>query len=94
MAKNTSTTPTKAEVKQSAFMKKLKPSKELAAIVGDEPLPRSEVVKRLWEYIKKNNLQDASNKRIINADAKLEKVLRTKSCDMFQMTKLVSANLS
>ena len=76
-------------------MKPLKVSDELAAVVGSGPMPRSEVVKKLWVYIKKNNLQDAKNKRNINADENLKKVFGGKATvDMFEMTKLVSKHLS
>ena len=79
----------------SAFMKPLKVSDDLAAVVGAGPMPRSEVVKNIWIYIKKNNLQDPQNKRNINADAALLKVFGgKKTVDMFEMTKLVSAHLS
>lgn len=79
----------------AAFMKPLSVSPELAAVVGNGPMPRSEVVKKLWEYIKKNNLQDVQNKRNINADDKLQKVFGGKATvNMFEMTKLVSAHLS
>lgn len=79
----------------SAFMKPLNVSPELAAIVGNGPMPRSEVVKKLWEYIKGNNLQDQKNKRNINADANLKKVFDGKAVvNMFEMTKLVSKHLS
>lgn len=78
-----------------AFMKALQPSAELGAVVGDKPLPRTEVVKKLWAYIKKNGLQDQKNKRQINADDKLKKVFGGKSSvSMFDMTKLVSKHLS
>ncbi|MFN9086607.1 MAG: SWIB/MDM2 domain-containing protein [Gemmatimonadaceae bacterium] len=78
----------------AAFMKPLTPSAELAAIVGDKGLPRTEVVKKLWAYIKKNGLQDQKNKRQINADDKLKAVFGgKKSVSMFDMTKLVSAHL-
>ncbi len=78
----------------AAFMKALKPSAELAAIVGDKPLPRTEVVKKLWIYIKKHGLQDAENKRNINADDKLKVVFGgKKTVSMFEMTSLVSAHL-
>ena len=70
-------------------------SAELAAVVGNGPMPRSEVVKKLWAYIKKNNLQDPKNKRNINADANLQAVFGGKKVvNMFEMTKLVSAHLS
>ncbi|MBA3917933.1 MAG: SWIB/MDM2 domain-containing protein [Gemmatimonadaceae bacterium] len=79
----------------AAFMKPLTPSADLAAIVGDKGLPRTEVVKKLWAYIKKNGLQDQKNKRQINADDKLKKVFGGKSSvSMFDMTKLVSKHLS
>lgn len=79
----------------SAFMKPLTVSAQLAAVVGKGPLPRSEVVKKLWEYIKKNNLQDSNNRRNINADANLKAVFGGKSVvNMFEMTKLVSKHLS
>ena len=79
----------------SAFMKPLAVSAELQAVVGKGPLPRSEVVKKLWVYIKENKLQDEKNKRNINADAPLKKVFGGKAMvNMFEMTKLVSAHLS
>ena len=79
----------------AAFMKALQPSADLAAVVGDKPLPRTEVVKKLWAYIKKHGLQDQKNKRQINADDKLKKVFGGKaSVSMFDMTKLVSKHLS
>ncbi len=79
----------------SAFMKPLKVSDELAAVVGAGPMPRSEVVKKLWVYIKKNELQDTKNKRNINADENLKKVFGGKATvNLFEMTKLVSKHLS
>jgi len=79
----------------AAFMKPLKVSEELALVVGKGPMPRSEVVKKLWIYIKKNNLQDPKAKRNINADANLKAVFKGKgTVDMFEMTKLVSKHLS
>ena len=79
----------------SAFMKPLAVSADLEAVVGKGPLPRSEVVKKLWAYIKKNNLQDPKAKRNIIADEKLKKVFGGKAVvDMFEMTKLVSKHLS
>ncbi|MDP2938523.1 MAG: SWIB/MDM2 domain-containing protein [Candidatus Omnitrophota bacterium] len=79
----------------AAFMKPLKVSEELAMVVGNGPMPRSEVVKKLWIYIKKNDLQDAKNRRNINANADLKKVFGGKATvDMFEMTKLVSKHLS
>ena len=79
----------------AAFMKPMNISPELAAVVGKGPMPRSEVVKALWAYIKKNGLQDATNKRNINADEALKKVFGGKAVvNMFEMTKLVSKHLS
>ena len=79
----------------SAFMKPLNVSADLAAVVGNGPMPRSEVVKKLWVYIKGHNLQDPQNKRNINADEKLKKVFGGKAVvNMFEMTKLVSKHLS
>lgn len=84
----------KAKKANSAFMKELTPSAQLAEVVGSKPLPRTEVVKKLWAYIKKNGLQDKKNKRNINADDKLKPVFGGKSqVSMFDMTKLVSKHL-
>ena len=78
----------------AAFMKPLKPSTELAAVVGSEPLARSEVVSKMWVYIKKNNLQDKKNRRMINADDKLKPIFGGKAqVSMFDMTKMVSKHL-
>ncbi len=78
----------------SAFMKPLTPSEELAVIVGAEPLPRTQVTKKLWEYIKKNQLQDPDNRRNINADQALLPIFDgKKQVSMFEMTKLVSKHL-
>lgn len=78
----------------AAFMKPLTPSASLAAVVGSKPLPRTQVVKKLWVYIKKHKLQDPKNKRNIKADAKLKKVFGGKgTVSMFEMTKLVSKHL-
>lgn len=79
----------------SAFMKPMTISADLAEVVGKGPMPRSEVVKKLWVYIKKANLQDPKNKRNINADTALTKVFGGKKVvNMFEMTKLVSKHLS
>jgi len=79
----------------SAFMKPMNISADLAAVVGKGPMPRSEVVKKLWVYIKANGLQDQKNKRNINADAALKKVFGGKgTVSMFEMTSLVSKHLS
>ena len=77
----------------AAFMKALTPSTTLAAVVGATPLPRTEVVKKLWAYIKKNNLQDAKNRRNINADDKLKPIFGKNQVSIFEMTKLVSKHL-
>jgi len=79
----------------SGFMKPMTLSDELATVVGKGPMPRSEVVKALWVYIKKHNLQDPSNKRNINADEALKKVFDGKgTVSMFEMAKLISKHLS
>ncbi len=78
----------------AAFMKPMTPSSVLAAVVGSIPLPRTEVTSKLWGYIKKNNLQDKINRRMINADEKLRDVFGgKKQVSMFEMTKLVSKHL-
>lgn len=78
-----------------AFMKPLKVSDDLAAVVGKGPMPRTEVVKKLWAYIKKNDLQNPKNRREILADDKLKKVFGGKAkVNMFEMTKLISKHLS
>lgn len=85
---------TKKKASTSTFMQPLQVSEELAAIVGKGPMPRTEVTKKLWAYIKKNECQDPKNKRNINPDEKLAKVLGKKAINMFEMTKLVSKHLS
>src|SRR5271167_1238652 len=78
----------------AAFMKAMTPSAMLAAVVGSMPLPRTEVTKKIWDYIKKNKLQDSINRRLINADDKLRQVFGGKrQVSMFEMTKLVSNHL-
>src|SRR6185436_3215655 len=78
----------------AAFMKPVQPSEALAAVVGNKAIPRTEVTKKLWAYIKKNELQDKKNKRMINADAALKVVFGGKSSvNMFEMTKLVNKHL-
>jgi chromatin remodeling complex protein RSC6 len=78
----------------AAFMKPMTPSSTLAEVVGAKAMPRTEVTKKLWAYIKKNNLQDKKNRRMINADANLKAVFGGKaSVNMFDMTKLVSKHL-
>jgi chromatin remodeling complex protein RSC6 len=74
-------------------MKAMTPSASLAAVVGASPLPRTEVVKKIWEYIKKNKLQDTANKRMINADEKLKAVFGKKQVSMFEMTKILNQHL-
>ena len=78
----------------AAFMKPMNPSSTLAAVVGNSPMPRTEVTSKLWGYIKKNNLQDKANRRMINADDKLKDVFGgKKQVSMFEMTKLVAKHL-
>ncbi|WP_213318694.1 SWIB/MDM2 domain-containing protein [Chlamydiifrater volucris] len=80
--------------KNSAFMQPVKVSAELAAIVGNGPMPRTDIIKRLWEYIKKNGRQDPKNKRNILPDEKLAKVFGTSAAiDMFEMTKRLSVHI-
>jgi chromatin remodeling complex protein RSC6 len=84
-----------AEKKTNALQKPLKPSAELAAVVGAGTITRGEVVSKIWDYIKKNNLQDPANKREINADANLQKVFDGKArVNMFEMNKYLSKHLS
>ncbi len=78
----------------AAFMKAMTPSPELAAVVGNKPMPRTEITKKLWVYIKKNNLQDPKERRMINADDNLKAVFNgKKQVSMFDMTKLVNKHL-
>ena len=78
----------------AAFMKPMSPSATLAAVIGGSPMPRTEVTKKLWGYIKRNGLQDKSNRRMINSDDKLKPVFGGRSqVSMFEMTKLVSNHL-
>ena len=78
----------------AAFMKPVQPSDKLAEVVGSKPIPRTEVTKKLWAYIKKNGLQDKKNRRMINADTALKTVFGGKaSVNMFDMTKLVGKHL-
>ena len=96
--KTTTKTAKKAKTKRkpnAAFMKPLTPSDALAAIVGAKPLPRTQVVKKLWMYIRNHKLQDSVNRRNINADAKLKAVFGGRgTVSMFEMTKLVSKHLT
>jgi chromatin remodeling complex protein RSC6 len=86
-------TDTKPAPKTAAFMKAMTPSPELAAIVGTQPLPRTEVTKRLWDYIKARNLQNPANKRNVLCDAPLKAVMGKDEVTMFEMTKLVGQHL-
>ena len=77
-----------------AFMKPMQPDAALAAVVGDRPMPRTEITKKLWQYIKRNGLQDAKERRMINADDRLNKVFGgKKQVSMFEMTKLVNRHM-
>jgi chromatin remodeling complex protein RSC6 len=77
----------------AAFMKPMTPSEKLAAIIGSAPLPRTEVTKKVWDYIKKHGLQDKAQKTMINADAKLHQIFQKAQVSMFEMTKLISSHL-
>lgn len=77
----------------AAFMKPMKPSAQLAEIVGDKPLPRTEVTKKVWAHIKRHKLQDPKNKRDIIADAKLQPIFGAKKLNMFAMTKAINKHL-
>ena len=85
--------PAKKRVPNAAFLKPLTPSAELAVIVGDQPLPRTEVTKKVWEYIKKHDLQDKDKRTLINADAKLLAVVKVGQVSMFELTKPVNSHL-
>jgi upstream activation factor subunit UAF30 len=85
--------PAKKRTPNAAFMKAMTPSDALAAIIGKGPYPRTEVTKKVWEYIKKNKLQDAVNRRMINADAKLKEIFKKAQASMFEMTKMINAHL-
>ena len=100
VAKKTAKKSTKAKAKtkrkpNAAFMKALTPSSTLSALVGNKPLPRTEVTKKIWAYIKRNGLQDSKNRRMINADDKLGAIFgKKKQVSMFEMTALVAKHLS
>ncbi|KKW67409.1 DNA topoisomerase III [Lampropedia cohaerens] len=83
----------KKRTPNAAFMKPLKPNAQLAAVIGDTPVPRTEIVKKLWDYIKANNLQDAKNKRNINADAKLRPLFGKDQITMFELAGLIGKNV-
>ena len=86
--------PAKKRTPNAAFMKAMTPSGSLSAIIGDKPLPRTEVTKKVWEYIKKNDLQDKAKRTMINADAKLKEIFKKGQVSMFEMTKLINNHLS
>lgn len=101
MAKATKSTAAKttktAKASKSAntgFMKPMTPSADLAKIVGDTPIPRTEVTKKMWEYIKKHDLQAPENRRNINADAKLKPIFGKDQISMFELSKCLNAHLS
>jgi chromatin remodeling complex protein RSC6 len=84
----------KKRTPNAAFMKPMQPDAALSAVVGGNPMPRTEITKRIWVYIKKNNLQDAKERRMINADDKLKPVFGGKGkVSMFEMTKLVNKHI-
>ena len=85
--------PAKKRTPNAAFMKALTPSPQLAAVVGSAPLPRTEVVSKLWAYIKKNKLQDSVNKRMVNADAKLKEIFGKAQVSMFEMAGLIGKHV-
>jgi upstream activation factor subunit UAF30 len=83
----------KKRTPNAAFMKAMTPSPALAAVIGDKAMPRTEVTKKVWEYIKKNDLQDQAKRTMINADAKLKDIFKKAQVSMFEMTKLISSHL-
>jgi chromatin remodeling complex protein RSC6 len=85
--------PAKKRAPNAAFMKAMKPSPALAAVIGDKPVPRTEVTKKVWEYIRKHGLQDSTKRTMINADAKLKEIFKADQVSMFEMTKLISEHL-
>ena len=85
--------PAKKRTPNAAFMKPMTPSAMLAAVIGANPMPRTEVTKKVWDYIKKNSLQDATKRTMINADAKLKEIFKKAQVSMFEMTKLINAHL-
>ncbi len=94
-AKKATRSPARKRTPNPAFMKPMTPTPQLAAVVGDRPMPRTEITSRLWAYIKKNKLQDSEERRMINADDKLRSVFGGKNrVSMFDMTKLVNKHLS
>jgi len=85
--------PAKKRTPNAAFMKAMTPSAALAAIIGDKAIPRTEVTKKVWDYIKANKLQDQAKKTMINADAKLKEIFKKAQVSMFEMTKLINGHL-
>ena len=85
--------PATAKKPNAALMKPVQPDEALSKIVGAKPLPRGELTKKLWDYIKKNGLQDAKNRRMINADDKLRPIFGKAQVSMFDMTKLVNKHV-
>ncbi|MDB5999690.1 MAG: hypothetical protein JWP52_1389 [Rhizobacter sp.] len=86
--------PAKKRAPNAAFMKAMTPSPALAAVIGATPVPRTEVTKKVWEYIKKNELQDKDKRTMINADDKLKEIFKKPQVSMFEMTKLINGHLS
>ena len=84
----------KKRTPNAAFMKAMTPSPQLAAVIGDKAVPRTEVTKKVWDYIKKNGLQDSAKRTMINADSKLKEIFKKGQVSMFEMTKLINSHLS
>jgi chromatin remodeling complex protein RSC6 len=84
----------KKRTPNAAFMKAMTPSPQLAAVIGEKAVPRTEVTKKVWDYIKKNGLQDSAKRTMINADAKLKDIFKKGQVSMFEMTKLINSHLS
>lgn len=93
-AKKAAAAPAKKRTPNAAFMKAMTPSDSLAAIIGAKPVPRTEVTKKVWDYIKAHKLQDPAKKTMINADPKLKEIFKKPQVSMFEMTKLINAHLS
>jgi len=83
----------KKRTPNAAFMKPMRPSSDLANVVGSSPMPRTEVTKKLWQYIKRKGLQDSKNRRMINADENLRPIFGRSQVSMFEMTRLVNNHL-
>jgi chromatin remodeling complex protein RSC6 len=86
--------PAKKRTPNAAFMKAMTPSSQLAAVIGEKAVPRTEVTKKVWDYIKKHGLQDKMKKTMINADDKLKQIFKKSQVSMFEMTKLINGHLS